>query len=157
MASPPSENEVITLRGDPRCTWCTRARAPRRAQKTAQLRDLLAILLLQCGLGALGAGLALAFGGAAAAGAALIGAGICVVSSAFLAARLLITQEPKQLLRALWLGELGKLALTVVLFALVLTTVGVAQRQPFWVLIGFISAQLGTFGGFWLPGDKRET
>jgi F0F1-type ATP synthase assembly protein I len=122
----------------------------------AQLRDILAILLLQCGVGTLGAIVAFAVSGTAAAGAALIGTAICVVPSAFLAARLLMSQAPEQLMRALWLGEIGKLALTVVLFAVVLTTVSVAQERPFWVLIGFITAQLGTFGSFLLPSGNRE-
>ncbi|MEO0425165.1 MAG: ATP synthase subunit I [Pseudomonadota bacterium] len=115
------------------------------------MRDILAILLIQSALGcALAAIVWLTVGGDAAA-AALLGTGICVLSHGFLAARLLLSPDAR-LLRALWLGEIGKIALTVVLFGGVLATL---QPPPLWLLLGYIVAQLGTFSGLLLPSDKR--
>jgi F0F1-type ATP synthase assembly protein I len=120
------------------------------------LRDLLAILLVQCGLGSLGAVLALAVSGGTAGLVAMLGAAVCVLPSAFLAVRLLLCQDPEQLLRAAWLGEIGKLGLTVVLLIVALTSVEAARTQPIWLLTGFISAQFGALVGLLLPAGKRK-
>ncbi|MEO0973510.1 MAG: ATP synthase subunit I [Pseudomonadota bacterium] len=115
------------------------------------MRDILAILLIQSALGCAFALVVWLTRGSEAAVAALIGAGICVLPNGFLAARLLLSPDAR-LLRALWLGEIGKLALTVVLFA---ATLSALQPPPLWLLLGYIAAQLGTFSGLLLPASKR--
>ena len=57
---------------------------------------------------------------------ALLGSLICVIPNAFLGLRLVVPRRDKgaeALLRATWIGELGKLALTVLFFTLVFTLV----------------------------------
>ncbi len=94
---------------------------------------------------------ALATSGAAAAGAALIGTALCVVPNGFLAARLLLSRA-SQLMRAIWIGEIGKLALTVVLFGAVFS---ILRPAPLWVLLAFIVAQFGTLAGLLLPTETN--
>ena len=81
--------------------------------------------------------------GQLAAFSALLGGAIAVVPNAFLAARLLkpaAGTSARAMLRAAWIGEIGKLVLTALMFALVFATV-----RPLAVLAlfgGFIVAQL---------------
>jgi len=66
------------------------------------------------------AGVGLATGGTRAAYSAAVGGAICVLSGAYLAARMFRTQpgsSPAQVLRAFYVGEVVKVALTALLFA----------------------------------------
>lgn len=84
---------------------------------------------------------------------ALLGGAIAVVPNAFLAARLLSpgsTTSAKALLRAAWFGEIGKLLLTMLLFAIVFAMVRPISALA--VFGGFIAAQLMVFGAL-LIGD----
>ena len=55
---------------------------------------------------------------------ALLGSLVCVLPNAFLGMRLALPRrDPGALKKAAWVGEMGKLALTVLLFTLVFTSV----------------------------------
>lgn len=69
----------------------------------------------------------------------LIGGLICVLPNAFLAARIMRT-GPDGLMRGAWLGEIGKFALTALLFGVVFALVRPLSVVA--VLAGFILAQL---------------
>jgi ATP synthase protein I len=86
---------------------------------------------------------------------ALLGGLICVIPNAFLALRLVVPRrEPGAgaLLKAAYIGELGKLALTVIMFSVVFTLVQPLAAWP--LFAGFIGAQLVIFAGF-LMRDKE--
>ena len=85
---------------------------------------------------------------------ALLGGLICVIPNAFLALRLAAPRRdpgPKGLMRAAYVGELGKLGLTVLMFSIVFVLV--RPLSPAALFAGFIAAQLVTFAGF-LMRDK---
>ena len=87
---------------------------------------------------------------------ALLGSLACVIPNAFLAMRLLLPRRDpgaKALLQAAWMGELGKLALTVLIFSLVFTLVRPLNAAA--LFAGFIATQLVTFSGF-LMRDKEQ-
>ncbi len=87
---------------------------------------------------------------------ALLGGLICVIPNAFLALRLAVPRrEPgaQALVRAAYIGELGKLVLTVLMFGAVFITVRPLAAGP--LFAGFIVAQLMTFTGF-LVRDVNE-
>ena len=115
------------------------------------------ILLAQAGLSMAVAILFWGTQGHVAGYSALTGGLICVLPNAFLALRLLVPRSdpgPKALLRAAYAGELGKLALTVIMFIAVFTLV-----RPLAVgalFAGFIAGQLATFAGF-LMRDRTAT
>ena len=122
-------------------------------------QPILLILLAQAA-----AALAVAFGfalwqGRLAAVSALLGGAIAVIPNAFLAARLLSPKAGSSgpsLLRAAWLGEIGKLVLTALLFTIVLVTI--RPISALGLFGGFIAAQLVIFsapllGSGWLD-DK---
>lgn len=84
----------------------------------------------------------------------LLGGMIAVVPNAFLGARLLTPGaggSAKALLRSAWLGEIGKLVLTAVLFGIVFARVRPLSGLA--VFGGFIAAQLVIFGALFL-GDS---
>jgi ATP synthase protein I len=90
------------------------------------------------------------FGSVAAASAALGGA-TAVVPNAFLAARLLApTLGRRAMLRSAWIGETGKLLLTVLLFGVIFGFV--RPLAPLAVFVSFIAAQLAPLGTL-LIGD----
>jgi ATP synthase protein I len=122
-------------------------------------QPILLLLLAQVAMAlAVAAGLAL-WQGRLAAVSALLGGAIAVIPNAFLAARLLSPgagSSAKALLRAAWLGEVGKLVLTALLFAIVLGTMRPVSALG--LFGGFIATQLVIFGApllgsGWL--DKR--
>ena len=86
--------------------------------------------------------------GMLAGGSALLGGMVAVVPNAFLAARLLKPRRdpsPRVILRAAWLGEIGKWVLTGLLFGVIFATV---RPLPAPALFGgFVLAQLVTIGG----------
>lgn len=125
-------------------------------------QPIVSILLAQVALsGAVAAGLAV-WQGQIAAVSALLGGVIAVVPNAFLAARLIAPHagaSAKRLLRAAWLGEIGKLVLTALLFAVVFASVRPLSAAG--VFAGFIAAQLAIFGmpllgGEWLDGKEEK-
>ena len=93
----------------------------------------------------------------------LLGGLTCVIPNAFLALRLVVPRRDpgaSGLVRAAYIGEIGKVALTVLMFSLVFTLVRPLAAMP--LFIGFIAAQLVTFSGFLmrdreLTEDKRKT
>jgi len=92
------------------------------------------------------------FGGVAAVSAALGGA-TAVVPNAFLAARLLMSMRDlrdQAMLRSAWIGEIGKLLLTVLFFGVIFGVV--LPLAPLAVFAGFIAAQLVPLGAL-LIGD----
>lgn len=89
---------------------------------------------------------------------AMLGALTCVVPNAFLALRLAVPRDDsgsRPLMRAAFLGELGKLALTVIMFTVVFTLVRPLAAGP--MFAGFIAAQLATFAGFFVTTTGRST
>jgi ATP synthase protein I len=86
---------------------------------------------------------------------ALLGGAAAVVPNAFLAARVLKVSRPVDaLMRAAWLGEIGKIVLTVLAFGVIF---GFARPiAPPAVFAGFIAAQLVVFGAL-LVGDQGRS
>jgi ATP synthase protein I len=92
---------------------------------------------------------------------ALLGGLTAVIPNGFLAARLLLPRRDPgagALLRAAYLGELGKVALTVLMFGAVFVLVRPLAAGP--LFSGYIAAQLATFAGFLSarrkPGDEQD-
>ena len=88
---------------------------------------------------------------------ALLGSLTCVIPNAFLATRIVLARRDagaRALIRAAWTGELGKLALTVLMFSIVFVTVRPLAAGP--LFAGFIAAQLVTFAGFLLRDAGQE-
>lgn len=95
--------------------------------------------------------------GQVAAVSALLGGAVAVIPNAFLAARLMTPAaggNASSLLRAAWIGEIGKLVLTVVLFAAVFASVRPLSALA--VFGGFIAAQLVVFGALLTGGAALE-
>ena len=90
---------------------------------------------------------------------AMLGSLICVIPNGFLALRLIVPRRdpgPEALMRAAWIGETGKLALTVLFFTLVFTLVRPLSAAA--LFAGFIVSQLVTFSGFLMrDGQEQET
>jgi ATP synthase protein I len=84
---------------------------------------------------------------------ALLGVVAAVIPNAFLAARVL---QPKRdlsadaMMRSAWIGEIGKLLLTALLFGVIFGFV--RPIEPLAVFVGFIAAQLVVFGALLLGG-----
>ena len=88
---------------------------------------------------------------------ALLGGLTCVIPNAFLALRLAVPRRDPgagALMRAAYIGELGKLALTVLMFTMVFTLVRPLAAGA--LFAGFIAAQLVTFSGFLMRDGKTE-
>ena len=88
---------------------------------------------------------------------ALLGSLACVIPNAFLGLRLMVTQREqgaKALLRAAWIGEIGKLALTVLLFSLVFVLVRPLSAAA--LFAGFIASQLVTFAGLLMRSEQLQ-
>ncbi len=118
---------------------------------------MLKVLVGQIGVGAVLAAAAWGIYGHVAGYSALLGSLTCVIPNAFLALRLVAPRRDpgaRALIRAAYFGELGKLALTVLMFSIVF--VFVRPLSPAALFAGFIAAQLVTFAGF-LVRDKTET
>jgi ATP synthase protein I len=90
---------------------------------------------------------------------ALLGSLTCAVPNAFLALRLMAPRRDpgaQALLRAAWIGEAGKLALTVLFFTLVFTQVRPLSAAA--LFAGFIVTQLVAFSGLLMRhGQEQET
>jgi ATP synthase protein I len=115
------------------------------------------VLLAQLGLSVVLAALFWGMKGTVAGYSALLGGLTCVIPNAFLALRLVVPRRdpgPGALVRAAYIGELGKLALTVLMFSIVFTLVRPLAASA--LFAGFIAAQLATFSGF-LMRDRSQT
>ena len=88
---------------------------------------------------------------------AMLGSLTCVIPNAFLAARIVLARRDpgaRALIRAAYTGELGKLALTVLMFSVVFVTV---RPLAAWALFaGFIAAQMVTFAGLLMRDAGHE-
>ncbi len=121
-------------------------------------REMLKVLMLQFGVGAVIAVVLWGIYGPVAGYSALLGSVTCVIPNAFLALRLAVPRlDPgaKELVRAAYIGELGKLAITVVIFSLVFALVKPLSVAA--LFAGFIAAQLMTFSGLLLRDGQQET
>lgn len=83
--------------------------------------------------------------GQVAATSALLGGMVAVIPNGFLAARLLTPRghDAKALMRSAWLGEIGKLLLTALMFGVIFAAL--RPIAPLAVFSGFIAAQLVIF------------
>lgn len=110
---------------------------------------VLRVLLAQAGLTALLAAIFLSIDGPVSGYSALLGGLTAVVPNAFLALRLTVPRRnpgAAALVRAAYLGELGKVALTVLMFGAIF--IGVKPLAAGALFTGFVAAQLATFAGF---------
>ena len=88
---------------------------------------------------------------------ALLGALTCVIPNAFLAGRIVLARRDpgaRALIRAAYTGELGKLALTVLMFGIVFVAVRPLAAGA--LFAGFIAAQLVTFAGFLMRDAEHD-
>jgi len=86
---------------------------------------------------------------------ALLGSLICVIPNAFLALRLVVPRRDpgaEALVGAAWVGEIGKLALTVLFFTLVFTLVRPLSAAA--LFAGFITTQLVVFSGLLMRNEQ---
>ena len=107
------------------------------------------VLLAQLGLSMVLAMLFWGVNGRVAGYSALLGGLTCVIPNAFLALRLVVPRREGgagALLRAAYIGELGKLMLTVLMFGTVFVLVRPLEAWP--LFAAFIAAQLATLAGF---------
>ena len=87
---------------------------------------------------------------------ALLGSLVCVLPNAFLGLRMILPRrDPGALKRAAWVGEMGKLALTVLFFTLVFTLVKPLNAAA--LFAGFVVSQLSVFSGLLMRGDTDTT
>ncbi|HLF12429.1 MAG TPA: ATP synthase subunit I [Gammaproteobacteria bacterium] len=88
--------------------------------------------------------------GSVVAASALLGGFVAVVPNGFLAARLLAPRadSARALMRSAWLGEIGKILLTALLFGVIFGVV--RPISPLAVFGGFIAAQSVIFGALLL-------
>ena len=121
---------------------------------------MLKVLIGQIGIGAVLAAVLWGVYGNVAGYSALLGSLACVVPNAFLALRLAVPRRDpgaRSLIRAAYIGELGKLALTVLIFSIVFALVQPLAAAA--LFSGFIAAQLATFAGLLMRQDQvmKET
>ncbi|MDH5620950.1 MAG: ATP synthase subunit I [Gammaproteobacteria bacterium] len=87
---------------------------------------------------------------------ALLGSLICLIPNAFLALRLSVPRKSPgaaALMSAAWIGELGKLALTILFFSLVFTLVRPLSAAA--LFAGFIATQFVTLFGFLMRSNQE--
>jgi ATP synthase protein I len=114
-------------------------------------------LLAQAGLSiGLAAFLGIWWGGTAVL-SALLGGLTAVLPNAFLAARMLAphADDAKAVMRSAWLGEIGKLLLTALLFGLIFALVRPLSAPA--VFAGFVAAQAVVFGALLFGGGAANT
>ncbi len=88
---------------------------------------------------------------------ALLGGLVCVIPNACLALRLAVPRRDpgaEALVRAAYIGELGKLALTVLFFSLVFTLVKPLSAAA--LFAGFIATQLVTLAGLLMQREQEQ-
>jgi len=118
---------------------------------------MLKVLVGQIGIGAVLAAALWGLYGHVAGYSALLGSLTCAIPNAYLALRLAVPrQDPgaQALIRAAYIGELGKLALTVLMFGTVFALVRPLAAAP--LFVGFIAAQLVTFAGFLMRDSEQH-
>lgn len=119
----------------------------RRAVSSGAL--VLRVLLAQAGLTAILAAIFLSIEGPVSGYSALLGGLTAVVPNAFLALRLSLPRRnpgAAALMRAAYIGELGKVMLTAIMFGAIF--IGVRPLGAGALFTGFVGAQLATFAGF---------
>lgn len=112
-------------------------------------------LLAQAGSSLITAAVAWLGFGEVAAASVLLGGAAAVVPNAFLAARLLSPAagaSARALLRSAWVGEIGKLLLTVLAFGTIFAFV--RPLAPLAVFCGFIAAQAAMIAGAFCDGNR---
>ncbi|MDJ0700730.1 MAG: ATP synthase subunit I [Woeseiaceae bacterium] len=123
----------------------------------ASENTMLTVLVWQLGLGVVLAATFWIFGGNVAGYSALLGSLTAVIPNAFLALRLAVPRRDpgaRSLVRAAYIGELGKLALTIVMFIIVFTLVRPLAAAP--LFAAFIGTQLVTLLGFLLRDKEQQ-
>jgi len=118
---------------------------------------MLKVLIGQIGVGAVLAVVFWGVSGHVAGYSALLGSLTCVIPNAFLALRLVVPRRDpgaQALIRAAYIGELGKLALTVLMFSLVFVLVRPLAALP--LFTGFIATQLVTLAGLVMQGKQEQ-
>ena len=118
---------------------------------------MLKVLIGQIGVGTALAAVLWGLLGPVAGYSALLGSLTCVIPNGFLALRLVAPRRDpgaRALIRAAYIGELGKLGLTVLMFSIVFVLVRPLSAGA--LFAGFIAAQLVTLAGL-LVRDKLET
>jgi len=118
---------------------------------------MLKVLVGQIGVGAVLAVVFWGVNGHVAGYSALLGSLTCVIPNAFLALRLVVPRRDpgaQALIRAAYIGELGKLALTVLMFSLVFALVKPLAALP--LFTGFIATQLVTLAGLVMQGKQKQ-
>ena len=87
---------------------------------------------------------------------AMLGGLAALIPNVFLALRLIAPRRDpgaQALIRAAWIGEIGKLALTVLIFTLVFTLVRPLSAAA--LFAGFIATQLVTFSGLLMRSEQK--
>lgn len=118
---------------------------------------VLKVLMAQIGSGAVLAAVLWGLHGHVAGYSVLLGSLTCVIPNGFLALRLAAPRRdagPKGLMRAAYVGELGKLGLTVLMFSIVFLLVRPLAVAP--LFAGFIVAQLMTFAGLLMRDNEGQ-
>ncbi len=116
------------------------------AEGSTPSRTVLRILLLQVAVGTICSMLAWPVAGADAAAQFFLGTLVGVIPNAYLGMRIAglgDAADAQSLLRAAWLGEVGKLGLTILLLGLVFAVM--QPTRPGWVLGGFIVVQFSSW------------
>ena len=122
---------------------------------------MLKVLIGQIGVGVVLAAAIWGFFGYVAGYSALLGSLTCVIPNTFLALRLVASRRDpgaKALVRAAYVGELGKLGLTVLMFSIVFLLVRPLAVAA--LFAGFIVAQFMTFAGLLMrdrEGQQGQT
>lgn len=117
---------------------------------------MLKVLVAQIGIGVVLAAVLWGFYGEVAGISALLGSLTCVLPNAFLALRLAVPRaDPgaRDLMRAAYIGEVGKLAITVLMFSIIFAAVRPLSAPA--LFAGFIAAQLMTFAGLLMRDDRK--
>jgi ATP synthase protein I len=115
------------------------------------------VLLAQLGLSVVLAMLCWGFEGRVYGYSALLGGLACVIPNAFLALRLVVPRRDPgagALVRAAYIGELGKVALTIIMFSVIFLLVRPLAAGPLFVV--FVATQLVTLSGFLMRDDTTE-
>lgn len=110
--------------------------------ETNPLTAILRVLLTQISVGLALSGAGFAFSGAVAAYSAILGNLVCVVPNAFLGLRIVTGGaggDARALLRASYVGAIGKMVLTAALFMVVFVLV--RPLGPGWFFAGFMLTQ----------------
>ena len=118
---------------------------------------MLKMLVAQIGVGAALAAVLWGIYGGVVGYSALLGSLVCVIPNAFLALRLAVPRRDHgaaALVRAAYIGELGKLALTVLFFSLAFTLVRPLSAAA--LFAGFVATQLVTLTGLLMQHEREQ-